>query len=129
MSLNTVPRFIEHHVIGMGQVSSANTGRDGSGDVVTVLVGGTDGTLISLVRVQAIVTTTAGMVRLFIDDGSNVRLLCEIPIDAVSVGANVEGFSAEWVPTRDLVLPSGWELQASTHNAEAINVFAFGGGY
>jgi hypothetical protein len=130
MGLNTVPRFIEQHIVGMEQVSTANVNRDGTGTMATIVTSDDpDGILISLVRFQAIVTTTAGMIRLFLHDGSDTRLLVELPVAAVTVSGSVEGDSGEWVPSKDLVLPENWELRASTENAEAINVFAFGGRY
>jgi hypothetical protein len=129
MGANSVPRFTESPIIGIGQVTVANANRDGTGTLVTVATGTTHGTLIESVRVKAIVTTTAGMVRLFIDDGSNVRLIGEILVSAITVSATVAAFVADWTPPSDLILPDTWELQASTENAEAMNVIALGGNY
>lgn len=116
--------------LGIGQVSAANTNRDGTGTLVSILTGAAaPGTRVDRVVVTATVTTTAGMVRLFIDDGTNVRLYREIPITAVTVSASVAAFSAT-IETPDLHLPSASHiLKASTHNAEAINVFAHAGDY
>jgi len=111
--------------IDIGQVSAANTNRDGTGTIVTVCAGATAGTRVTSVTVQASVTTTAGMVRLFLstDTGTTWRLYREIPISAVTVGASTPGYNAR-VEFPDLVLTGTSDLLgASTHNAEAINVF------
>lgn len=130
MSANTIPRYPEAPQVWQVQVSTANANRDGTtGTYGTLLTGGTNGTLVEMIRYQASVTTTAGAIRLFIDDGANVRMIHEMIVTAVTVGAAVAGDSDEWVPTKPLVIPSGWIIKVSTENAEAINVFAFGGEY
>lgn len=127
---NSIPRFLltdnnVAHVV----ISTANTGRDGTGTIGTVYTAGAQGSLIELIRVIATGTTTAGMVRLFLHDGANARLYTEIPVTAITPSATVEAFEAEYVPTKPLVLPTGWSLRASTHNAEEFVVRATGGNY
>jgi hypothetical protein len=120
------PKFFITPIIALGQVSAANTNRDGTGTLVDIATGATNGTRIEEIRVKATVTTTAGMVRLYIYDGSSVtRLFDEVPVAAATVSATVE--ADETIVVYDnLVLPSGYVLRASTHNAEAINVIAYG---
>ena len=119
-SFATVPR------IGMGQVTVANTGRDGSGTVVTILTGAVAGTRIAEVVVQAIVTTTAGMVRLFLSNGVTTRLLDEVSIAVATPSASVKATRVS-TTYNNLVLPDNtWSLIAATNNAEAANVIAFG---
>lgn len=120
------PVFFITPVIGLGQVSVANAAYDGSGVLVDILTGATNGTKIEEIRVKATVTTTAGMVRLFIYDGtSTTRLFDEVPVSAATVSGTVE--ADEVVVVYDnLVLPSGYVLRAAAHNAEAINVVAIG---
>jgi hypothetical protein len=127
MGANTAPRFKESGVIGYGQVSVANTNRDGSGTLVDIVTGAADGTLIESVRIQAIVTTTAGMIRLFIYDTSDDYLVKEIIVTAITPSGTVAAFETEYIPTTELVLPSGYKLKAATHNAETFEIFAFGG--
>jgi hypothetical protein len=127
MGVNSVPRFTETAIIGVGQVTVANANRDGTGALVSIVTGATHGTLIERVTIQAIVTTTAGMVRLFLDDTSNVRMIKEILVTAITASGTVAAFSYDWTPPSDLILPSTWILKASTENAEAMNVHAYGG--
>jgi len=79
-------------------------------------------------------TTTAGMVRLFINDGANTRLWREVPVSAITASATVAPFTATIRnDTRPdlplLVLPPGWSLRASTEKTETFNVIAFGGAF
>jgi len=122
----TTPVFSVVPRIGMNQVTVANAGRDGTGTVVTVLTGASTGTRISEIVVQAIVTTTAGMVRLFISNGVTTRLLDEVSIAAATPSASVKATRIS-TTYNNLVLPDNtWSLIASTNNAEASNVIAFG---
>lgn len=126
MSANINPIFTLTPIIAMGLVSAANTNRDGTGTLVDIATGGVNGTKIESVRVKGIVTTTAGMIRLYVNNGSATRLIKEIVVSAITVGAGVAGFESEWIPDIPFVLPSTYVLRASTHNAESFIVAAIG---
>ena len=104
-----------------GQVTTANTNRDGTGTIATVFTAGASGSRIDDVVIQATGTTTAGMVRLFLHDGTNARLWAEVPVSAVTPSGTVPAFVSSLL-NQSLVLPNGWSLRASTHNAETFNV-------
>lgn len=129
----STPSFVAAPNTGIGQISTANTNRDGTGTVGTILTAGASGTRIDRVVVTAQVTTTTGMIRLFIHDGSAYRLWREIAVTAATPSASVKCFQAELVsPASGLplvVLPTGYSLRASTHNAETFNVLAEGGDF
>lgn len=129
MAVTATPVFTQTPVCGIAQISTANTNRDGSGTLGTVYTAGSNGGRVEYVRVKATVTTTAGMVRLYIstNGGSNKYLWAEIPIAAASVSATVQGAEGEFAPSKPLMLPASALLYASTHNAETFNVFAHGG--
>jgi hypothetical protein len=122
----TVPNYASTPLMAVGQLTVANTARDGTGTVVTVLTAGTTGCRVADVVIAAAGTTTAGIVRLFLFDGTNTRLLREVAVRAITPSATVV---AENIPLTfsNLVLQSGHQLRATTHNAETFNVFAFGG--
>lgn len=109
------------------QISSANANRDGSGSIQTVL-DATGAGILRRIDIQAVGTTTAGMVRLYLsfDGGTTKRLWREIPIPAVTPSASQDGvFRSVWCD--DLPIPdTNFFVYASTHNAETFNVFAFG---
>jgi len=122
----TQPSFAITPRIGMGQVTTANTNRDGSGTIATILTGVAAGTRINEIVIEATVTTTAGMVRLYLHDGTNARLFDEFVVTAITPGASTAVYRAS--KTYDnLVLPSAsWSIRASTHNTETFNVIVLG---
>ena len=113
-------------VPGSGQLSVANTNRDGTGTLVDIFTAGDNGSLIQRVEVIATGTTTAGVIRLFVYDGTNNRLYDEILVTAITPSTTVEVFSANINPSPALPLKNTWKLKASTHNAETFNVLAIG---
>jgi len=131
MTMNTQPVYERIPVVGSVVVSAANTNRDGTGTVVTVLTAGTDGTRIRRITIKATGTTTAGMVRLFIHDGTNFRLWKEVIVTAITPSAAIETFEEiiELFGEDALSLPTTYSLRASTHNAETFHVTAEGGNY
>lgn len=105
------------------QISAANTNRDGTGTLATIATASANNSLfVSSVKVIATGNTSAGMIRLFIYDGTNTRLLDEAVVAAVTVGADV----ACWKTTFStlLYLKPGWSLKASTHIGETFNAHA-----
>jgi len=131
MAANTEPIFALTPVIGAVQITTANTNKDGTGTLGSVVTGGTDGTRITRITIQSIGTTTAGMVRLYIDIGATIHLWKEIGVDAVTGSATVEEFVyvLELLGERALVLPSGYILLASTEIGEPFEIIAEGGDY
>lgn len=131
MTANTHPIHTLAQVIGMVQIATANANRDGTGTLGTVVTGSQDGTRIHKITIKATGTTTAGMIRLFIDNLTNVRLWKEIPVTAITPSGTVEAFSStlELLGEDALTLPSSYILKAGTNNAETFNVIAEGGNY
>lgn len=127
----TAPNYAATPRASFVVISTANTARDGTGTLGTVFTAGSNGSRIDRIIAHATGTTTAGMVRLFVHDGTNARLWRELPVTAVTPSASVPAWSAEVVfpSNTPLILPSGWSLRASTHNAESFAVTAFGADY
>ena len=107
---------------GIAQVNVANTSRDGTGTLATVYTAGATGSRIDSLLVQATAITTAGMIRLFISDGANNRLIMELPVVAVTPAAYIPAWSATVNFPKGLVLQATWLLKASTNNAETFNI-------
>lgn len=108
-------------------VSAANANRDGTGTIADVLVAGASGSRIDSVRIKGIGTTTAGMVRLFVNNGVNAFLIKEILVDAIVASGTVAAFDS--VVSLNVAIPNGSKLGASTQNAESFHVTAFGGDF
>ena len=124
----SAPVFTQTPRLASVQVTAANTNRDGTGTVVDVITGATNGTRIDRITIEATVTTTAGMVRLYIYDGTNTRLWQESPVYAITPSGTVVTHRAVLDSLR-LILPNGYKIRASTHNGETFNVIAEGGDF
>ena len=129
MAANSTPIFTITPHIAHCLVSVANTNRDGSGALVNLVTGAAFGTRIEYIRIVAVGAVTNGVVRLFINSGSAAFLWKELLITATTPSTTVEVFNTEYIPTSPLVIPSGYVLEVSTHNAESFNIFAHGGDY
>lgn len=128
----TSPAYASAPKLWMGQVTAANTNRDGTGTTVTLGTAPTAGSYLEGVIIQAVGTTTAGMIRLYINDATNTRLLLEIPVIAVTPSATLPAWAAtvnvnSMSNLFPLVLPSGYSLRASTEKAETFNVIGCAG--
>ena len=121
--MSSTPLFVGSVKSYQGQLSAANANRDGTGTVVTICTAGATGLRIDDIELKAQATTTAGMVRLFIHDGTNYRLWKEQTVSAITPSATVAAWSAS-LTNLGLCLESGWSLRASTEKAEVINVIA-----
>jgi len=118
------PIFVGTIANGVGALAAANTNRDGTGTIVDILTAATLGSLIEFIEIIAAGTTTAGMIRLYLSDGTTTRLWREIPVQAVTPSATVPVWSYR-IPADEIPpLAPLWKLRASTHNVENFNVFA-----
>lgn len=128
------PQYVGVAKVGIAQVSTANTNRDGTGTIEIVFTAGTNGSRIDAINLKAVNTTTAGIIRLFIHDGSDARLFAELPVTPLTPGASTPAWEAQlntntFTQVLPLILPTGYSLRASTHNAETFNVIAVGGDF
>jgi hypothetical protein len=130
--MNTSPKYTGTLRADVATISTANTNRDGTGTVATICTAGAQGTRIDRVHIQAQGTTTAGVVRIFLHNGSAYFLWEEVLVSAITPGTGTEAFSTDVVRSDGLpymVLPSGYSLRASTHNAESFTCAVLGGDY
>jgi len=70
MPANTTPIFPLTPKVSWGSVATANTAKDGTGTVVTICTAGANGSRIDQIKVRAIGTNTATVLRLFVNNGS-----------------------------------------------------------
>jgi hypothetical protein len=121
------PSFASSPIADAVAISTANTNRDGTGTLGTLHTATSAGSRIDLIRVVASGSTSAGVVRIFYDDGTTVFLLHEILVEARTPSTVQEVFVAEWIPTVPLIVGGSDLLKVSTHIGEGFNVFAIGG--
>lgn len=120
--------------VGIAQITTANTDRDGTGTIGTVFTAGSSGSRIDMIGLQATSTTTSGMIRLFVHNGTTAFLLAEIPVVAITPSATNPAFNVQlntntMTQFLPIVIPTGHSLRASTNNAESFNIIAFGGDF
>lgn len=131
MAANTVPIFPLTPIGVPVAVGSANTGRDGTGTIATILTPGTDGARVDGLRLCATVTTTAGVFRVWVRaSGAGTWFLHdEILMTAITPSTTVQAWSYDWVPVLAKVLPNGCLVGGSVHNAENVNAHPLSGSY
>ena len=122
-------QFVATPKVGLVSISVANTSLTGSGTLYTVFSAGANGSRIERCIVKASGTTTAGMVRLFIYNGTSATLLTEIPVEAVTPSGTLPSFETTLVFDGGLVIPTGYSLRASTHNTDSFQLTALGGDF
>lgn len=117
------PRSVDRASVG-----TANTNRDGSGTIATIATGSSAGFKIQEVVAQATVTTTAGMVRLYLstDGGSTWKLFDELVVGAATVASAVPAYRISKNYQNLVLYSTSMKLGASTHNAENFEVWALG---
>lgn len=108
-------------------IATANTARDGTGTLADVVTAGASGSRLDRVKVTASGTTTAGVIRIFLYDGTNTYLYDEILVDAITPSVSVKVWKGEMSLGFDI--PATWHVKASTHNAELFKMFVHGGDY
>lgn len=100
----------------------------------TVFTAGSNGSKVEEVVVEATATslaasTSAGLVYLFVHDGTTFHLYDVITVPAITASATVPPFRQRNVYP-NLILESGWSLRASqAGNNSILKVHAFGGDF
>jgi hypothetical protein len=104
-------------------ISTANTARDGTGTLGTLLTAAKK-TMVTKIWYKATGNTTAGMIRLFLTDtdGNNPRMFDELIVSAITVTSNTKGAEG-YINYGQFVIESGQVIKCSTHIAESFNVF------
>lgn len=107
-----------------GQLSVANPNKDGTtGTYITLVTGTAAGTKVNQIDITALGTTTLGMIRMFVYDGSSTRLFKEIPVSVDTATATDPGWTNSVRPT-NLILTTSQTLKLSTEKAEVFDVVA-----
>jgi hypothetical protein len=125
------PAFLGVLRTAVGDVSVANTARDGTGTLVTVVTGVAAGTRILRVDCVATADPADSIVNLFLHDGTTAHYFDSFDLgNPAAASTTVDAFrSSKRYP--NLYLPTtSWSLRASITvalTAGTMKVFAFGG--
>lgn len=136
MPANTAPIFPLTPNVPVGKtLTTANTAKDGTGTVVTLFTAGANGGRVDYVKVRALGTNVATVIRLFINNGSptstasNNSLFVDMTIAATTNSETAQ--LVDNIITLDLSLPAGYTITATigTTVAAGLQCTAVGGDY
>jgi hypothetical protein len=109
-------------------ISVANTNRDGTGTIVNLFTAGAGGSRVERITICATGTTTAGMIRFFLYDGTNFDLWREVSVTAITPSGTVIAYYFQ-ISNLAFILSSGKSLRVATNNAETFKIIAEGGDF
>jgi hypothetical protein len=121
--------------IGSALLTTADTSLTAPSTVGTIFTAGAAGSRIDYIDVQGVATTAAGLVNIFIFDGTNYFLYTQIPIQVVTSSTTAPAFSAVISSNTNanilpINLPTGYSVRATTSTAQTgVRVTALGGDY
>ena len=131
----TSAQYASTPVFGSANLTTADTSLTAPTTVSTILTVGASGTRIDYIDLQGVATTVAGLINLFVFDGTNYILWQQVPVQAVTSSTTVPAFAfalssngnANIMP---LNLPTGYSLRATTSVAQTgLRVTAYGGNF
>lgn len=123
------PVFVGTPKSWYGKLSAANTNRDGTGTVVTIVSGGAIGSRVDKIKAVGAGIVTAGVIRYFLTNGTTFALLKEVLVPATTPSTAIAAWEDERTFADGLLIQNGWSLVAATNNAENFNVIASGGDF
>ena len=121
--------------VGSANLTTADTSLTAPTTVGTILTAGSSGTRIDYIDIQAVATTTASIINLFIFDGTNYILWTQVPVIAVTSSTTAPAFQATLSSNVNanlmpLILPTGHSLRAAvTVTQSGVRVTAQGGDF
>jgi len=125
------PKYPQSFQTASVHFATANTLRDGTGTIATLITGIAAGTAVQRVRIAATGNTTDNVIRLWKNDGS-YRLLDEIRVPAITATAPLLVWRTvyKYPPGEELMLNGvGESMRVSTNNAEGYDACAEGQGF
>lgn len=123
----TQPQFASTPRVDYCTANTANSALDGSGTIVSVFAGGTNGSYARNMEIKALTNTTAGMVRVFTNQSGVYHLFKEVTVSAITKSATVSSFSSTL--NLNISIPNGCNLGVSTEKAETFQITVDGGDY
>jgi hypothetical protein len=131
----TSAQYASTPVFGSATLTTADTSLTAPATVGTILTAGASGTRIDYIEIQGVATTVAGLINLFVFDGTNYILWNQVPVIAVTSVTTAVAFQAVLSSNSNanlmpLTLPTTWSLRATTSTAQTgIRVTAYGGDF
>jgi hypothetical protein len=133
--MSTSAQYASTPKVGSALLTTADTSLTAPTTVGTVLTAGASGSRIDYIEVMGVATTVAGLINLFIYDGTTYFLWQQVPVIAVTTSTTVPSFVAvlssnSTSNVMPLSLPTGYSLRATTTVAQTgVRVIAYGGDF
>ena len=133
--MSTSAQYASTPKFGSATLTTADTSLTAPTTVGTIVTAGASGTRIDYIDVQGVATTVAGLVNLFVYDGTTYVLWQQVPVIAVTSSTTAPAFAAALSSNGNanimpLTLPTGYSLRAATSVAQTgVRVTAYGGDF
>lgn len=131
----TTAQYASTPVFGSANLTTADTSLTAPTTVSTILTAGSSGTRIDYIEIQGVATTVAGLINLFVYDGTTYFLWQQIPVQAVTSSTTAPAFNAVISSNGNanimpLTIPTGYSLRATASVAQTgVRVIAYGGNF
>jgi len=133
--MSTSAQYASTPKFGSANLTTADTSLTAPTTVGTIVTAGASGTRIDYIDIQGVATTVAGLINLFVYDGTNYILWNQVPIIAITSSTTAPAFSISLSSNGNanimpLTLPTGYSLRATTSVAQTgVRVTAYGGDF
>jgi hypothetical protein len=133
--MTTSAQYASIPKVGSALLTTADTSLTAPSTVGTVFTAGSSGSRIDYIAIQGVATTIAGLINLFIYDGTTYFLWQQIPVQAVTSSTTAPAFTAILSSNSNanimpLNIPTGYSLRATTTTAQTgVRVIAYGGDF
>jgi hypothetical protein len=133
--MSTSAQYASTPKFGSATLTTADTSLTAPTTVGTIVTAGASGTRIDYIEIQGVATTVAGLINLFVFDGTNYILWNQVPVIAITSSTTAPAFAALLSSNNNsnimpLTLPTGYSLRAATSVAQTgIRVNAYGGDF
>jgi len=131
----TTAQYAATPIVGSATLTTADTSLTAPTTASTIITAGSSGTRIDYIEVIGVATTVAGLINLFLYDGSAYILWQQIPVIAVTASTTAPSYVAYLSSNINsnvmpLTIPSGYSLRATATIAQTgVRVTAYGGSF
>ena len=133
--MSTSAQYASTPKFGSATLTTADTSLTAPTTVGTIVSAGASGTRIDYIDIQGVATTVAGLINLFVYDGTTYVLWQQVPVIAVTSSTTAPAFTAYLSSNSNanimpLTLPTGYSLRATASVAQTgVRVTAYGGDF
>lgn len=133
--MSTSAQYASIPKVGSALLTTADTSLTAPSTVGTVLTAGTSGSRIDYIELQGVASTSAGLINLFIHDGTSYFLWQQVPVQAVTSSTTAPAWSVSLSSNNNanimpLSIPTGYSLRATASVSQTgVRVIAYGGDF